>query len=67
MISKKKEEKIKNKDTRINITYELSLAQEEYNSAVCKYEETNDIKYKAMYFHKLTILELKNFTKTLLS
>lgn len=45
MITKKKEEKIKNRDKNINITYEFDLLNEKYNSAKIKYEETKDEKY----------------------
>ena len=45
MINKKMEEKIKNKDKNINITYQLDLLTEKYNAAKAKYEETKDNQY----------------------
>lgn len=45
MINKKMEEKIKNKDKNINITYQLDLLTEKYNAAKAKFEETKDPKY----------------------
>ena len=45
MINKKMEEKIKNKDKNINITYQLDLLTEKYNAAKAKYEDTKDNQY----------------------
>ena len=55
MINKKMEEKIKNKDKNINITYQLDLLTEKYNAAKAKYEETKDNQY----------LEIQNKVKML--
>lgn len=45
LINKKKEQKIKNQDKNINITYELSALQEEFNAAKQKFEETKKAEF----------------------
>lgn len=45
MINKKKDLKIQRHDKRMNITYELALVSEEYNSAKQKYDDTKNDKY----------------------
>jgi RNA polymerase-associated protein RTF1 len=45
MINKKKDLKIQRHDKRMNITYELALVSEEYNSAKQKYDDTKSDKY----------------------
>lgn len=45
MMEKKKDLKIKHLDKNMNITYELTLLTDEYNSAKQKYEELNDKSY----------------------
>jgi RNA polymerase-associated protein RTF1 len=45
MINKKKDLKIQRQDKRMNITYELALVSEEYNSAKQKYEESKNEQY----------------------
>ena len=47
--------KIFNKDKNINITYELSVLQEEYNGAKQQYEETKNVKF----LHKMNELNPK--------
>jgi hypothetical protein len=44
-INKKKEMKIINQDKNINITYELSTLQEEYNAAKQSYDETKNLTF----------------------
>lgn len=45
IISRKKEQKIKNRDKNMNITYELGTLHEEYNATKQKYSETKSIEY----------------------
>ena len=45
IINSKREMKIRNEDKSINITLELSLITEEFNSAKQKYIETNEESY----------------------
>ena len=61
IINRKREIKIRNKDKSINITLELSLITEEFNSAKQKYIETKDESY-AKRINEL-LPKIENLTK----
>lgn len=52
IITKKKEQKLKNFEKNINITYELSILTEEYNAALMKMKENENNKEKEQFFKK---------------
>ena len=52
IITKKKEQKLKNFEKNINITYELSILTEEYNAALMKMKETENNTEKEQFFKK---------------
>ena len=52
IITKKKEQKLKNFEKNINITYELSILTEGYNAALMKMKENENNKEKEQFFKK---------------
>ena len=50
IITKKKELKLKNFEKNINITYELSILNEEYSAALMKLKENEKDKEKELYY-----------------
>jgi hypothetical protein len=57
IITKKKEQKLKNFEKNINITYELSILNEEYNAALMKLKENEKNKEKEQFFRNKYINE----------
>ena len=68
IITKKKEQKLKNFEKNINITYELSILTEEYNAALMKLKENENNKEKELFYKKrysVNNLGLKSLNRSL--